>query len=62
MRVIARLRAFPRSYFYGSDQIAIELEGEEAIPEEEWRKLPEDEPARWEPADSPMPLYRRKPW
>jgi hypothetical protein len=64
VRLVARLRRLVvwLEDRFGSNQIAIELEGEEAIPEEEWRKLPADERARWEPADSPMPLYRRKPW
>jgi hypothetical protein len=58
--LIDRLRAFLR----GEDQIAIELElqGEEVIHEDEWRKLPEKERAKWEATDNPMSLYRRKPW
>jgi hypothetical protein len=46
----------------GESQIAMELGGEEVIHEEEWSELPEEERARWEPVDEPMPLYRRKPW
>jgi hypothetical protein len=63
MRVIAWLKSFAVDLFRGGEsQIAMELQGEEVIHEEEWSKLPEEERAKWEAVDEPMPLYRRKPW
>jgi hypothetical protein len=62
MRVIAWLKNFLHALRGGSSQIAMELHGEEVIHEEEWSELPEEERAKWEPVDQPMPLYRRKPW
>jgi hypothetical protein len=37
--------------FDGENQIAVSIRGQEAIHEEKWRELPEDERAKWEPAD-----------
>jgi hypothetical protein len=63
MGVIAWLKSFAVHLFRGGEnQIAVEIGGEEAIHEEDWRKLPEEERAKWEPVVEPMPLYRRKPW
>lgn len=58
--MLARLRAFVRSHFYGSDQIAVEIEGEEAIGVEEWGALPPEERDKWEPTGAAAILYRRK--
>jgi hypothetical protein len=62
MRLIARLRAWLSSHWYGSDQIAVSSEGREVIGEEDWAKLPEGERSRWERMDESSFLYRRKPW
>jgi hypothetical protein len=50
----ARMRRFLtwlRGHWYGENQIAVSIRGQEAIGEEEWRTLPDDLRARWEPAD-----------
>jgi hypothetical protein len=59
---ITRLRAWLRSHWYGSDQIAVSSEGREVIGEEDWAKLPEDERLKWEPVDESGVAYWRKPW
>jgi hypothetical protein len=60
--VIARLRAWLWSHWYGSNQIAVSSEGREVIGEEELAALPEHEREQWEPMDESSFLYRRKTW
>jgi hypothetical protein len=63
MGVLAWLKSFAVHLFRGGEnQIAVEIGGEEAIHEEDWSKLSEEERAKWEPTDDPLPFYRRKPW
>ena len=61
MRLLAWLNGFvTRLFLGGENQIAIEYRGEEAIHEEEWSRLPEEERGRWEAVDEYPELYRRK--
>jgi hypothetical protein len=60
--VIARLRAWLWRHWYGSNQIAVSIEGREVIGEEELAALPGDEREQWEPVDESGVAYWRKPW
>jgi hypothetical protein len=60
--MIGRFLTWLRSHWYGSDQIAVELEGEEVIHLDEWGALPPEERDQWEPTDTSDLLYRRKQW
>ena len=63
VRLLAWLRSFAVHLFRGGESlIAFGSHGEELMHEEDWSALPEEERAKWEPADGSTVLYRRKPW
>ncbi len=59
MESVRRLLRWLERAWYGEDQIAVEIEGEEAISEEEWEKLPAEEQERWRRHATRL-LHRRK--
>jgi hypothetical protein len=59
---LRRLLHWLRSHWYGSDQIAVAYRGREAISEEAWLALPEDERSKWELVDEDARLYVRRLW
>jgi hypothetical protein len=62
LRPLVWLKNFLRDLFLGGEnQIAIEIEGREAISREGWAALPEEERGKWEPASIDPRFYKRKP-
>jgi hypothetical protein len=58
---LRRLLEWFRRQWYGEDQIAVSIRGQEAISEEELLELPEDERANWELDDVGFGAYVRRP-